>query len=130
MSKLEIPRCEINTREALQNILVDGICHTVRNMENGMIVDFKEIVEDLKIDDLPYLHLKQQAIKEAKLRLNNVLTYVDDMIFLDYRECGTHGEPKVVHIDQEWDYKITPLSDSFEKFIRGLVNEEDFELED
>lgn len=53
-----------------------------------------------------------------------------DMIFLDYRECGPDGEPKVVHVDQEWDYKITPLSDSFEKFIRGLVNEEDFELED
>lgn len=53
-----------------------------------------------------------------------------DMIFLDYRECGPDGEPKVVHVDQEWDYKITPLADSFEKFILGLVNEEDFELED
>lgn len=52
-----------------------------------------------------------------------------DMIFLDYRECGPHGEPKVVHIDQESDYEITPLADSFEEFIRGLVKE-DFELED
>lgn len=50
-----------------------------------------------------------------------------DMIFLDYRECGPQGEPKVVHIDQENDYKITPLADSFEDFIRGLVNEKDFE---
>lgn len=45
-----------------------------------------------------------------------------DMIFLDYRECGPQGEPKVVHIDQEYDYEITPLADTFEGFIRGLVN--------
>ena len=52
-----------------------------------------------------------------------------DMIFLDYRACGPQGEPKVVHIDQECDYEITPLADSFEEFIRGLVNEEVFETE-
>lgn len=49
-----------------------------------------------------------------------------DMIFLDYRECGPSGEPKVVHIDQEMDYDITPLADNFEEFIRGLVNEDNF----
>lgn len=48
------------------------------------------------------------------------------MVFLDYRECGPQGEPKVVHIDQEDDYYITPLADSFEAFIRGLVDEEDY----
>ncbi len=53
-----------------------------------------------------------------------------DMIFLDYSECGKDGEPKVVHIDQEDDYLITPLADSFELFIRGLVDEESFETED
>lgn len=46
-----------------------------------------------------------------------------DMIFLDYRECGSQGEPKVVHIDQEFDYHITPLADNFEEFIRGLIDE-------
>lgn len=50
-----------------------------------------------------------------------------DTIFLDYRECGPEGEPKVVHIDQELDYKITPLADSFEEFIRGLVHEDEFD---
>ena len=49
------------------------------------------------------------------------------MIFLDYRECGPQGEPKVVHIDQELDYEITPLADCFEEFIRGLVHEDEFE---
>ena len=49
-----------------------------------------------------------------------------DMVFLDYRECGPQGEPKVVHIDQEDDYYITHLADSFEAFVRGLVDEEDY----
>ena len=46
------------------------------------------------------------------------------------QECGPQGEPKVVHIDQECDYEITPLADNFEEFIRGLVNDDDFEFED
>ena len=50
-----------------------------------------------------------------------------EMIFLDYRECGRQGEPKVVHIDQELDYEITLLADNFEDFIRGLVNSEELE---
>ena len=50
-----------------------------------------------------------------------------DMIFLDYRECGPQGEPKVVHVDQEDDYYVTFLADNFEEFIRGLVNEEVFD---
>ena len=50
-----------------------------------------------------------------------------DMIFLDYRKCVTQGEPAVVHIDQECDYEITHVADSFEEFICGLVDEEQFE---
>ena len=52
-----------------------------------------------------------------------------DMVYLDYRECGKDGEPKVVHVEQEYDYKIVPLADSFEEFIRGLVSEDEFDYE-
>jgi len=46
-----------------------------------------------------------------------------DMIALDYRQCGPHGEPQVVHVDQERDYQITVLAPDFEAFVRGLVHE-------
>lgn len=50
-----------------------------------------------------------------------------DMICLDYRDCGNQGEPKVVHVDQENNFTITPLADSFEEFIKGLRNRTEFD---
>ncbi|WP_435016045.1 SMI1/KNR4 family protein [Tundrisphaera sp. TA3] len=49
-----------------------------------------------------------------------------DMVCLDYRECGPAGEPRVVHIDQEWDYKIVPVAETFDAFIRGLEDDSAF----
>jgi hypothetical protein len=46
-----------------------------------------------------------------------------DMVMLDYSKCGRDGEPEVVHVDQESDYKKTFLAKDFESFIRGLVND-------
>ena len=43
-----------------------------------------------------------------------------DMIFLDYRDCGPTGEPKVVRVDQEGDYSITLLADNYGDFIKNL----------
>jgi SMI1-KNR4 cell-wall len=50
-----------------------------------------------------------------------------DMLCLDYRACGPNGQPQVVHVDQEWDYKITSVAASFEAFVRQLVGDEAFD---
>lgn len=46
-----------------------------------------------------------------------------DLVMLDYRKCGKDGEPEIVHVDQEDNYKVTFLAKDFETFICGLVND-------
>lgn len=50
-----------------------------------------------------------------------------DVVMLDYRACGKDGEPEVIHVDQEDDYEITFLADNFEEFIKGLVNDDQYD---
>jgi len=50
-----------------------------------------------------------------------------DMVMLDYRGCGPEGEPAVVHVDQELDYRVTFLALDFETFVRGLVDESTYD---
>lgn len=50
-----------------------------------------------------------------------------DMVMLDYRKNGRNGEPEVVHVDQEYDYKITFLAPNFEAFVKGLLPDDAFE---
>jgi hypothetical protein len=52
-----------------------------------------------------------------------------DMICLDYRACGPTGEPQVVHVDQELDYRIVLVAESFEAFIRGLEDDSAFDVD-
>lgn len=49
-----------------------------------------------------------------------------DMVMLDYSNCGPEGEPEVVHINQEFDYRKTFLAEDFVSFVRGLVSEKTF----
>lgn len=51
-----------------------------------------------------------------------------DMMCLDYSACGPTGEPRVVHIDQEWDYRLVVVAETFELFIRGLEDDAAFGL--
>lgn len=53
-----------------------------------------------------------------------------DMLCLDYRKCGPTGEPQVVHVDQEPDYTIPFVAETFERFIRGLEPDAAFDSED
>ena len=50
-----------------------------------------------------------------------------EMIVLDYSECGKQGEPRVVYVDQEDDYSITFVAPDFATFVRGLVNEDEYD---
>lgn len=45
-----------------------------------------------------------------------------DIILLDYTNNGNDGEPEVVHVDQEDDFKKTFFAKDFDTFIRGLVH--------
>lgn len=53
-----------------------------------------------------------------------------DMLAFDYRACGPTGEPQIVHVDQEWDYRITLLAPDFTTFVHSLRPEEDYEEDD
>lgn len=57
-------------------------------------------------------------------------TYFYFILMLDYRKCGNEGEPEVIHVDQDEDYKITFVAKDFETFVKGLVSEEEFYYEE
>lgn len=58
----------------------------------------------------------------------NTPTAGHEQIMLDYRDCGKLGEPRVVYVDQEDDYRVTVVAPDFAAFIHGLVEPEAYEL--
>jgi hypothetical protein len=52
-----------------------------------------------------------------------------DMLCLDYSLCGPQGEPRVLHIDQEADYKKIVLAQNFAEFLAGLQRDPDYDDE-
>jgi hypothetical protein len=50
-----------------------------------------------------------------------------DHLCLDYRTLNDDGEPCVVHVDQEFNYKITRVAPTFEAFLLGLESEAAFD---
>jgi hypothetical protein len=47
----------------------------------------------------------------------------------DHRDYGPDGEPRVVHVDQEVDYRITVLAPDFVTFIQSLRSESDYDYD-
>ena len=47
-----------------------------------------------------------------------------DLILLDYRQCGTDGEPSVAYVNMETSQIIT-LAPDFATFVQGLTEEEE-----
>lgn len=52
-----------------------------------------------------------------------------DMLCLDYSGSGPGAEPRVVHVDQERNYRVTVLTDTFEEFLLGLEHESNFPID-
>ena len=50
-----------------------------------------------------------------------------DMVALDYRACGPDGAPRVVHVENEGETRITDLAEDFAAFAAGLLPPEAFE---
>jgi hypothetical protein len=53
-----------------------------------------------------------------------------EQIMLDYGACGPHGEPAVVHVDQELGHAVTWVAPDVATFVRGPVPSQQFDRTD
>lgn len=104
------------TSWAEDHIAIEGIYGIGLDARGSIIQETRLMVEEWKYPDIG-------------IAICDCPSAGHDEVFLDYRTCGPQGEPKVVHIDQEDDYAITPLADTFEEFIRGLAGEDSFDFD-
>lgn len=72
-------------------------------------------------------HIEEWGYPEIGVYFANCPSAGHDMLCLDYRACGSQGEPTVVHVDQERDYAVTVVAPDFETFIRGLQDSSEFD---
>ncbi|MCL2713125.1 MAG: SMI1/KNR4 family protein [Alphaproteobacteria bacterium] len=49
------------------------------------------------------------------------------MIALDYRCCGRQGEPAVVYVDEEEDFRVSLIAPDFASFICGLAQDRQYD---
>ena len=66
--------------------------------------------------------IEQAGFPEVGIYVGWTPTAGHDGIFLDYRACGTNGEPRVTHIDAEDPEAEQILAPDFAAFLRGLVD--------
>ena len=104
--------CDEPTSWAEDHVAISGILSLGRDKTNSLC---GELGSRFMIDEWEY--------PDIGVAICDCPSAGHDMIFLDYRACGPQGEPAVVHVDQEFDFKITHLADSFEEFICNLVHE-------
>ena len=67
--------------------------------------------------------IEQAGFPEVGILVGWTPTAGHDGIFLDYRECGPDGEPRVTHLDAEGgESESQILAPDFETFLKGLAD--------
>ena len=97
---------------------------SITDIRYGTIYD----PDGLQIENLVSMH-DFSGMDQSLFREWNTIQMIrnaesDVIIELSFTDLKT-GEPAVVHVDQEDDYRIVKLADNFEQFIRNLRDEED-----
>lgn len=74
-----------------------------------------------------FWHEEWEYPRDVGVMIGDTISGGHEIIYLDYRECGRHGEPKVSICFQESDYEIVTLANNFEEFVENLISEEELE---
>ena len=95
------------------------------NTSTSWSSDHVAITSILDVDQLNRFMIHEWDYPDIGIAICDCPSGGHDMIFLDYRKCGPFGEPEVVHIDQECDYRITYLAKDFEELAKALRSKND-----